>query len=72
VYRLVLDQPAMQELARMILPELAQYGGNLTEGEATIRLENDAITSMKVSIEGKVSALLVQIPVTVGAEFTFD
>jgi len=72
VYRLVLDQPAMQELARMILPELAQYVGNLTEGEATIRLENDAITSMKVSIEGKVSALLVQIPVTVGAEFTFD
>ena len=72
VYRLVLDQPAMQELARMILPELAQYVGNLTEGEATIRLENDAITSMKVSIEGKVRALLVQIPVTVGAEFTFD
>ena len=72
VYRLVLDQPAMQELARMILPELAQYGGNLTEGEASIRLENNAITSMKVSIEGKVSALLVQIPVTVGAEFTFD
>ena len=72
VYRLVLDQPAMQELARMILPELAQYVGNLTEGEATIRLENDAITSMKVSIEGKVSALLIQIPVTVGAEFTFD
>ena len=72
VYRLVLDQPAMQELARMILPELAQYGGNLTDGEATIRLENDAITSMKVSIEGQVRALLVQIPVTVGAEFIFD
>ena len=72
LYRLVLDQPAMQELARMILPELAQYGGNLTEGEASIRLENNAITSMKVSIEGKVSALLVQIPVTVGAEFVFD
>jgi len=72
VYRLILDQPAIQELARMILPELAQYGGNLTEGEASIRLENDAITSMKVSIEGKVSALLVQIPVTVGTEFIFD
>ena len=72
VYKLILDQPAMQELTRMILPELAQYGGDLTEGEATIRLENDAITSMKVSIEGKVSALLVQIPVTVGAEFIFD
>ena len=72
VYRLVLDPPAMQALARMILPELAQYGGNLTEGEASIRLENNAITSMQVSIEGKVSALLVQIPVTVGAEFSFD
>ena len=72
VYRLVLDQPAMQELARMILPELAQYGGNLTDGDATIRLENDTITSMKVSIEGKVSTLLVQIPVTVSAEFIFD
>lgn len=72
MYRLVLDQPAMQELARMILPELAQYGGNLTEGEASIRLENNAISSMKVSIEGKVSILLVQIPVTVGAEFVFD
>lgn len=72
VYRLVLDQPAMQELARMILPELAQYGGNLTDGDASIHLENNAITSMRVSIEGKVSALLLQIPVTVGAEFVFD
>ena len=71
VYRLVLDQPAMQELARMILPELAQYVGNLTEGEATIHLENDAITSMKVSIGGKVSALITNIPIMVNARFLF-
>ena len=71
VYRLVLDQPAMQELARMILPELAQYVGNLTEGEATIRLENNAITSMKVSIGGKVSALITNIPIMVNARFLF-
>ena len=72
VYRLVLDQPVMQELARMILPELAQYGGDFTDGAVSIRLEHNAVTSMKVSIEGKVRALLVQIPVTVGAEFVFD
>ena len=72
VYRLVLDQPAMQTLAGMILPELAQYGGNLTEGEAVIRLEGNAITSMKVSIQGKIRALLGQVPVTVGAELMFD
>ena len=72
VYRLVLEQPAMQELACMILPELAQYGGDLTEGEVSIRLENNEVVAMKVSIEGKVSALLVQIPVTVSAEFMFD
>ena len=72
MYRLVLDQPALQELACMILPELAQYGGDLTEGEVSIRLENSEVVAMKVSIEGKVSALLVQIPVTVSAEFMFD
>ena len=72
MYRLALEQPAMQELACMILPELAQYGGNLTEGEVSIRLENSEVVAMKVSIEGKVSALLVQIPVTVSAEFMFD
>ena len=72
LYRLVLDQPAMQELARMILPELTHYGGDLTEGEVSIRLENNEVVAMKVSIEGKVSALLVQIPVTVSAEFMFD
>lgn len=72
MYRLVLEQPAMQELACMILPELAQYGGDLTEGEVSIRLENSEVVAMRVSIEGKVSALLVQIPVTVSAEFMFD
>lgn len=69
VYRLILDQPAMQALARMILPELAQYGESLTEGEVSIRLEHNAVTSMKVFIEGKVRALLAQIPVTIDVEF---
>lgn len=72
MYRLVLDQPALQELARMILPELARYSGDLTEGEASFRLENNTVVSMKVSMKGSVRALLVQLPVSVSAELIFD
>lgn len=64
MYRLVLDQPALQELAR--------YSGDLTEGEASLRLENNTVVSMKVSMKGSVRALLVQLPVSVSAELIFD
>lgn len=71
IYKLALDQTSMKELSRMILPELAQYGGDLTEGSISITLENGAIASMNVSIKGKISAWIAQIPVTVAAEFIF-
>jgi hypothetical protein len=69
---LVLDKEAMQRLAEMILPELGQYGGNLTEGSAGIILENGAVSSMNVSIAGEISVLITQIPITVEASFFFD
>lgn len=72
VYTLELDEPAMQELSRMILPELAQYGCNLTEGSAAILLESGAVASMKVSLRGKISAWIAQIPVAISAEFIFE
>lgn len=72
LYELALDQSAMKELSRMILPELTQYGADLTEGKVSIMLDADKITSMGVAIEGKIDALIARIPVTVGAEFTFD
>lgn len=72
LYALKLDQSAMQELAGMILPELSRYSDNFTEGSASIVLENRAITAMKVSIEGKISALFAQIPVSVEAAFSFE
>lgn len=72
VYRLALEQHSMQELARMLLPELQQYGGNLTEGTVTILLEDGEILSMHISIGGNLSALFVQIPIAVDAEFSFD
>lgn len=72
LYELALDQSAMKELSRMILPELTQYGADLTEGKVSIMLDADKITSMGVDIEGKIDALIARIPVTVGAEFTFD
>lgn len=71
-YVLELDQQAMGQLSRMILPELRQYSGSLTEGSVTVLLEAGAITSMEVMIEGKLSALITQIPIVVGAEFSFD
>ena len=71
VYALELDQQGMQDLSRMILPELSQYGGNLTEGSVTVILKNNSITSMNVSIKGKISALIAQIPIVIAAEFTF-
>lgn len=72
VYALELDQQGMQQLSQMILPELAQYGGDLTQGSISIILDAGKLTSMNVSIEGKISALITQIPITVGAEFIFD
>lgn len=72
IYKLVLDRTSMMDLSRMILPELAQYGGDLTEGTIAVTLVNSAIASMNVSIKGKISAWIAQIPVTVGAEFRFD
>lgn len=71
VYALKLDGAAMEQLSRMILPELAQYSGNLTEGSVTILLEKKTITSMEVSIEGKISALITNIPIMVNARFLF-
>lgn len=71
VYTLALDQASMKELSRMILPELAQYGGNLTEGSVSIILDAGKVLSMNVSIKGEIRALIAQIPITVGAEFTF-
>jgi hypothetical protein len=71
VYTLELDQQAMQELSQMILPELQQYGSNLSAGSVTVTIEDDAIASMGVSIEGNINALFIQIPVEVEAAFTF-
>lgn len=70
-YVLALDQQAMQDLSLMILPELGQYSDNLTAGSVTILLENDEISSMEVSIAGEISVLVVQVPLTVSAAFTF-
>ena len=72
VYTLELDEDSMHQLSRMILPELAQHGGNLAEGIVTILLEEKTITSMEVSIEGKISALITHIPIVVNACFLFD
>ena len=72
IYTLELDEGAMQQLSRMILPELAQYSGNLSEGTVTILLEGETVSTMDISIEGKINALITQIPITVGAIFTFD
>ena len=55
----------------MILPELSQYSGDLTDGSISIMLENGMITSMGVSICGKINALIAQIPFEVEAALTF-
>ena len=72
VYTLELDQQGMQELARRILPELAQYSGNLTKGSVTITLAHNAVTSMAVFIQGKISAWIAQIPLSVRAEYILE
>lgn len=71
VYCLVLDKNSMQELSQMILPEMANYAGDLTEGTASIILDGDRVSSMQVSIEGKINALIAKIPISVGVEFFF-
>lgn len=72
VYSLVLDQNSMKELSRMILPEIASYTGDLTEGSVFVILEGDRIASMQVAIKGEINALIARIPVALGAEFSFE
>lgn len=72
VYALKLDESAMHQLSRMILPELAQYVGNLTEGTVTILLEKKAITSVEVAIEGQINAIITTVPILVSARFLLD
>ena len=72
IYTLALDEDAMQQLSRMILPELAQHSGNLSKGTVTIMLEGETVTTMEISIDGKINALISQIPITVEVIFSFD
>lgn len=72
VYALKLDESAMHQLSRMILPELAKYVGNLTEGTVTILLEKKAITSVEVAIEGQINAIITTVPILVSARFLLD
>lgn len=70
VYTLELNRQTMQELARMILPELAEYAGSLTRGEVTIVLEADAVSSMRCTLEGEIGAWIVKVPIAIAVEFT--
>ena len=70
-YALVLDQAAMQELARMILPELAQYSSNLSEGAVSIHLTDRTVTTMAVSLKGEIPILFTSVPVSIRAAFSF-
>lgn len=71
VYTLKLDQQGMQELIRMMLPALSQYGCDPTEGCVTVTLEGDTVASMVLSIEGKISTMIMDIPLKLDAEFVF-
>lgn len=71
LYTLELDQTSMQQLTRMILPELTKYSENLTNGMASILLEDGNITTMKASIEGKIPMLFTQVPILISAVFHF-
>ena len=70
VYTLELNRQTMQDLARMILPELAQYTDGLTRGEVTIVLEADAVSSMRCTLEGEIGAWIVKVPIAIAVEFT--
>lgn len=72
LYTLELDRQAMQQLVQMIQPELARYGSDLTAGRVTVLLEKNAVSSMAVAIEGNISAVILQIPISVRAEFVFS
>lgn len=71
LYTLELDQTSMQQLTRMILPELTKYSENLTNGTVSILLVEENITAMKASIEGKIPMLFTQVPILVSAVFHF-
>lgn len=71
LYTLELDQVSMQQLTRIILPELTNYSQNLTNGMVSILLEDGNVTAMKVSINGKVPMLFTQVPILVSAVFHF-
>ena len=71
LYNMTLDADTMQELAEMVAPEITEYAVSLSKGNMTLVVLDETLFSMKVSIEGKLNALIVEIPVSVGVEFTF-
>ena len=71
-YSLTLDRDSMQKLSRMILPEIANYAGEPTEGNVTIVLEDNSVASMEVSVGGKIKVLIAAIPMKIAARFLFE
>lgn len=71
VYSMTLDADTMQELAEMIAPEIAESAVRFSNGDVTLVVLDETLSSMEVSIKGKINAFIVEIPASVGVEFTF-
>ena len=68
---MTLDADRMQEVAEMIAPEIAEYAVHLSKGDMTLVVLDETLSSMEVSIKGKINAIILEIPVSVAVKFTF-
>lgn len=72
LYQLRLDRESMEILAQTIMPELVNYALDFTEGNAQIVLEENAILSVKLEIQGNIDLLISKVPASIGVEIEFN
>ena len=72
LYQLRLDRESMEILAQTIMPELVNYALDFTEGNAQIVLEGNAISSVKLEIQGTIDLLISKVPAKIGVEIEFN
>lgn len=68
VYSLTLDQAGMEQVAYAIAPEAESLNVAFQSGSLEIRMEEDTIQSIRLSVSGSVDLLLAQVEGAIGAE----
>ena len=71
VYELRLDEDSMQKMTEKIVPEVVNYAVTFKEGSMEIVIEEESVSSIDIEISGKLQLFITELPIKIGAEFSF-